>query len=294
MNEYFLIATESYKNFAQYLLKEIFFQSPPWYINYFWALVVFSLFVYSLELLFPWRKNQKKIREDFWLDAFYMFFNFFIFKLIFWGPFSGVVKALFTNFSGGGTGKYALIHSENLYYPFQLLLFFIVLDFVQWLTHVSLHRFSFLWNFHKVHHSVKEMGFAAHLRFHWFEHVAYTPVKFTAIMLIGGFEPKNVFILYYISIMIGHINHCNVNITYGPLKYLFNNPVMHIWHHSKKLPPGYSYGANFGISLSIWDYIFKTAYVAEDGRDTEIGFKNLERFPKHFFGQSLYPFNRKD
>jgi sterol desaturase/sphingolipid hydroxylase (fatty acid hydroxylase superfamily) len=30
---------------------------------------------------------------------------------------------------------------------------------------------------------------------------------------------------------------------------------MHIWHHSKKIPN--KYGVNFGISLSLWDYIFK-------------------------------------
>ena len=50
----------------------------PWQRNYFWGLIAISLFVFGLELLFPWRKNQKAIRKDFWLDGFYMFFNFFI------------------------------------------------------------------------------------------------------------------------------------------------------------------------------------------------------------------------
>ena len=33
---------------------------------------------------------------------------------------------------------------------------------------------------------------------------------------------------------------------------------MDIWYHAKALPVNYSYGVNFGISLSMWDYIFKT------------------------------------
>jgi sterol desaturase/sphingolipid hydroxylase (fatty acid hydroxylase superfamily) len=37
------------------------------------------------------------------------------------------------------------------------------------------------------------------------------------------------------------------------LKYIFNNPKMHIWHHSKKMPN--KYGVNFGISL-VYGIIF--------------------------------------
>ena len=59
----------------------------------------------------------------------------------------------------------------------QLLIFFLLSDFFQWTTHVLLHRIPFLWRFHQVHHSVKEMGFAAHLRYHWMENILYKPLK---------------------------------------------------------------------------------------------------------------------
>ena len=49
-----------------------------WYINYFWGLILISLIVWGLEIVFPWRKNQSVFRKDFWLDVFYMFFNFFV------------------------------------------------------------------------------------------------------------------------------------------------------------------------------------------------------------------------
>ena len=66
----------TFSEYAQYIWNEITFNTVPWYQNYFWLLVVLSLVVWGLEVAFPWRKNQARIRKDFWLDAFYMFFNF--------------------------------------------------------------------------------------------------------------------------------------------------------------------------------------------------------------------------
>lgn len=71
------------------------------------------------------------------------------------------------------------------------------------------------------------------------------------------------------------------------MKYILNNPQMHIWHHEKNLP--FNYGVNFGLTLSIWDYLFQTAYIQGDGRDNEPGFPGEEHFPGKFPGQFIYP-----
>ena len=135
-------------------------------------------------------------------------------------------------------------------------------------------------------------GFAAHLRYHWMENVFYTPMKYIIVLLLGGFNPENAFIVYYISVAIGHLNHANINLSYGPLKYVINNPKMHIWHHSATLPEDRKKGVNFGISLSIWDYIFRTNYIPSNGRDIELGFDELDKFPKIFLKQIFYGFRR--
>ena len=75
VEKYLRIIEDSFVGYFNYLINEIFTFS--WH-NYFWALVFISLFFYALELIKPWRKDQPKIRQDFWLDGFYMFFNFFI------------------------------------------------------------------------------------------------------------------------------------------------------------------------------------------------------------------------
>ncbi|MFS4482799.1 sterol desaturase family protein [Hyunsoonleella sp. 2307UL5-6] len=258
-----------------------------WYTNYFYGLLIISLLIWCLEIAFPWRKQQAIFRKDFWLDGFYMFFNFFIFSV----AISGFYKLLQIGFLDLGITNKSLALFNPSGWPtwVQLLVFFVLLDFVQWFTHTLLHKYPFFWQFHKVHHSVKEMGFAAHLRYHWMENILYKPLKTFAVMLLFGFEPEHAYIVHFIAITIGHFNHSNIKITWGPFKYIINNPVMHLYHHAYHLPTG-KYGVNFGISLSVWDYIFRTNYIAEDGGQIKLGFPGDEEFPKDFVSQNTYGF----
>lgn len=260
----------------------------------FYFLIVVSILIWVLEIAMPWRKKQAVFRKDFWLDTFYMFFNFFLFRVIFFAALIKITYTLFVSFlelfgyQGG-----ALLDLSSLHWGAQLVIYFLIADVTQWGVHVMLHRVPFFWKFHKVHHSVKEMGFAAHLRYHFVENVVYQPAKYVALSLIFGFELQYAFYIYYLAVLIGHLNHANLNVDYGPLKYFFNNPKMHIWHHAKELPEKHPFGMNFGISLSIWDYLFGTAYVPSNGRDIELGFPEDESYPQGFIGQLLEPFKSK-
>lgn len=291
MKEYIDIFIQSFIGTAEWTWNSIIFQ-VPWYTNYFWGLIAISLAVWGLEIAFPWRKSQRLIRKDFWLDTFYMFFNFFVFAIVISGVYA-VMEKVFSNF-GLSMESISLIDLSSLSMVWQLLIFFIILDFVQWFTHVLLHRFTFLWEFHKVHHSVAEMGFAAHLRYHWMENIFYKPLKTVGVMILGGFEPEQAYIVHFAAITIGHLNHANIKLTYGPLKYVFNNPVMHLWHHVYNLPEGRDHGINYGISLSLWDYIFGTASIPNpDDGEIKLGFPGVEEFPHSFSGQVLHGFRSK-
>ena len=286
MEKYSKAFLKSFLGTVDYTWHSIIFE-VPWYLNYFWGLILISLVVWVLEISFPWRKEQAVFRKDFWLDVFYMFFNFFLFAIAINGFYKVVGILLQT--VGIGLKSLAFIDMGSWPMWLQLIVFFIILDFVQWFTHILLHRYSFLWKFHKVHHSVKEMGFAAHLRYHWMENILYKPLKTFGIMILGGFEPEQAYIVHFFAIAIGHFNHANIKITWGPLKYLLNNPVMHLYHHAYELPKG-RFGVNFGISLSVWDYIFGTNYIPEDGGKIQLGFPGDEHFPKDFIRQNTYGF----
>ncbi len=286
MEKYINAFISAFKGASQWTWNSMLFD-VPWYTNYFWGLIAISLVVWFLEMAFPWRKNQEIFRKDFWLDGFYMFFNFFLFAI----AISGFYRLLQLGFSDMGINAKSLAFIDMANWPnwLQLLIFFVILDFVQWFTHKMLHRFSFLWQFHKIHHSVKEMGFAAHLRYHWMENILYKPLKTFGVMILGGFEPEQAYIVHFLAIAIGHVNHANIKITWGPLKYILNNPVMHLYHHSYELPEG-KYGVNFGISLSLWDYLFGSNYIPEDSGTIPLGFPGDETVPKHFLGQLIHGF----
>ena len=285
------IIKNAYSGYYNYLKHEI--MNPAWG-NYFYSLIVISIVVWVLEMIFPWRKNQPTFRKDFWLDTFYMFFNFFILNLIILIALSETTAHLFNKalaVIGLSLSSFQLLNINLMPKLLGLTIFFIVTDFVQWNTHRILHRVKFFWNIHKVHHSVKQMGFAAHLRYHWMEPIVYKSLLYVPLAIIGGLQAQDVILVHFLAITIGHLNHANIGWDYGVLKYIFNNPKMHIWHHGKSLPN--QYGVNFGISLSVWDYLFKTNYIPADGRDIELGFTDDENFPNSFIKQEILPIKIK-
>jgi sterol desaturase/sphingolipid hydroxylase (fatty acid hydroxylase superfamily) len=291
VKEYLSIFINGFKDYWNYISNDV--THPGWH-SYFYWLIGLSLVVWMLEIIIPWRKKQGKIRKDFWQDGFYMFFNFFIFYLIIYNGLSNVfVKLLNDVLTGAGITNLVLLEISSWPIIVQLLFMFLVADFVQWNVHRLLHKYPKLWEFHKLHHSIKEMGFAGHLRFHWMESIIYKAMLYIPFAIIGfGFD--DMFVVHIITISIGHLNHANLNLDYGPFKYVLNNPKMHIWHHAKEVPVNHKQGVNFGISLSLWDYIFKTAHVPTSGRDIELGFQEDEKYPKNFIEQITYPLSKRN
>ncbi len=333
MTKYIDIFLNGYAGYAGYLWHEI---THPSFKNYFYWLIAVSLFFFLLEVVVPWRKKQAILRKDFWLDGFYMFFNFFLFSLIIYNAASDVVVNLFNDgikFIAGGFDLQAM-NPMNAWPVWLILLTgFVVRDFVQWWVHRLLHKSDWLWQFHQVHHSVEQMGFAAHLRYHWMENIVYRTLEYIPLALLG-IGLHDFFIIHIFTLAWGHYNHSNISVDHritgglvlgfvgviisqsllgftlvanpallssiliiggaaltgyfvvGPImKYIFNSPEMHIWHHSYDLPEERRYGVNFALTLSVWDYLFKTAYIPHNGREIKLGFPGVEDFPDNFAEQ---------
>ena len=289
MSNYWNLIRDSFTGYFDYLLFEI---TTPSFQNYFYWLLGLSLLVWGLEIILPWRKKQKIFRKDFWLDSFYILFNFFLFSLIGYNALSNVGVALFEDVLAiFGTENIVALEVQHLPEALQLLIMFVVADFIQWNIHRQLHRRSWLWEFHKVHHSVKEMGFAAQFRFHFVETIIYKSLQYIPLAMTG-FGIKEFFVVHMFTVLLGHLNHANLNWSYGKLGYIFNNPKMHLWHHSKELPKEHKKGMNFGLSLSLWDYLFGTAYIPEENANLELGFAGDEHFPNGFKNQINVPFQK--
>lgn len=283
--DYFLTRFDFY---FDYLFVEIL--NPGWNNN-FYLVVVLITFFFVLERLFPWRKEQKILRKDIGVDIFYTLFNYIIIWFLGGYALCDLAALLFhdTINSFFGYVDFKLSNIGLLPNWIQLFLMFLYIDFFSYIGHVLMHKIPFLWKLHKVHHATEELDVFNAGKGHIIENFIYPLLLYIPLAIIG-FNVTNIFIVYLIIYTFSIFTHCNINIPLGPLKYIFNNPQMHIWHHDKGIKG--KTGVNFGDALSIWDYFFTTAYTPEnkDGKNLKLGFKDYEKYPKGFFMQQLQPF----
>lgn len=287
MNKYFDIIYNSYIDYGRFLWLEIL--NPSWH-NYFYWVLGASVVIWVLEILFPWRKNQAKIRTDFWLDIFYTFWNYFLFSLVVYFALSNVFVQLFKDFLAlFGFQNTVAIHLENIPHWSKLLIIFVLRDFMQYNIHRLLHHYAWMWRFHKVHHSTEEMGFGALMRFHFMENIIYRTLEYAPLAMLG-FGISDFFIVHIFTFVTGQLGHANLYLPMGKLKYLLNGPQMHLWHHAKEFPTSHPKGFNYGITLSVWDYIFKTVHWTHDNPDLPVGLPDSEKIANDFVGQQLGAF----
>ncbi|AFM11784.1 fatty acid hydroxylase [Turneriella parva DSM 21527] len=261
--------------------------TPGWG-NFFWLLVTVSLLVHVAELVRPWRREQPVLRRELGLDIFYMFFNMFLFPLLGYATLSaffashveslGLVQKLRGSISLTALPAFV-----------QLATLFLIRDFLQWNIHRVLHIVPALWKIHEVHHSAETMSYPVHLRYHWAENIIYRVPEYSIFLLIGS-NLIDVFLIYVVSLSIGHLNHANLKLPWGFLKYLFNTSELHLWHHAKQNPRGY--GVNFAITLSLWDWLFGTAHDPAE-QPAEIGISGEPLFPDSVAGQLVWPWLKR-
>lgn len=261
----------------------------------FW-LILASLFCMGMEQLFPWRVTQKKWRKEIVQDIAFLVLNGYFFgRLLGYlaGEVQGQVKVVFAALEWTHPSEIQLLGGLPLAVQFVVLL--VARDFVEWCVHNLLHRVSWLWQFHKVHHSIVMLDWIGNFRFHWMETIIYETIKWLPLTLLGV-SYKILLPLAVFTTLIGHLNHSNLKWNYGPLRYVFNSPMMHVWHHDVEMH--HKGGQNFGVIFSFWDWIFKTVYWPEAPlKPAAIGFEGLERFPSDLLSRLSYPlsetWNRK-
>ena len=250
-------------------------------------LVAVSLFWVLAERLRPERRAQSILRPQLGNDLFYLAFNGVWYgTLMYWLGWvprlaEGVRSTLsFLPAEGWLNGKHVLV---------QVLVFLVVSDFLQWCVHNLLHRVPWLWQFHKLHHSIHELDWIGHFRFHWVETVVYRSLTFAPLLWLGGdYEP--LLFTWVLATCWGHFNHANLDVGIGPLGYVFNSPRMHAWHHDASDEGGVA--KNFGLTLSLWDHLFGTAYWPRDRAPERLGYPGDEDMPSSLARQLAFPLTR--
>lgn len=249
----------------------------------FWLIAV-SLLVLVAERIRPWRP-QRLLRPEIRQDLFWFIFNSFVVVSVLGWLFDALrhpVDYGFRLVTGSYPFQMGVLNKLPLWQ--QAIVILVAGDFLEYLVHNSLHRVPVLWRFHRIHHSIHVMDWIGNLRFHWVELLVYFVVKYAPMTALGG-EARALLVTSVFSLSIGHLNHSNLNISWGPLRYVLNSPRLHIWHHDK-IPRG-----NYGVVFSAWDWMFGTAYmpVKIDMPDS-IGYSGDEHLPKSLLWRFALPF----
>ncbi len=249
-----------------------------------WLLLLSTAFA-LLERVLPARRGQDALRPQIANDLAYLLFNGHFYAVWVAGLVGGVAL-----WARKGLGALSLL-PENGWLDgrtpaLQFLVFLVVSDFLQWCVHRILHGVPWLWQFHKVHHSVERMDWAANFRFHWMELVVYRSLLYVPLLWLGG-DGGPLFAVAVFATAWGHFNHANLKLELGPLGYVFNSPRMHLWHHDASDEGGVA--KNFGIVLSVWDFLFGTAYWPRRRSPMRIGYPGDGEMPRDLGRQALFP-----
>lgn len=167
----------------------------------------------------------------------------------------------------------------------QVILGVVLAEFGLYWGHRIAHEWYPMWRFHAVHHSVTRLWIINTGRFHFIDSLKSIAASM-AILLILGAPLEVITWLSAITAFIGMLTHCNVEMRFGPISWIFNTPGLHRWHHSQDLREG---NKNYCENVMIWDHVFGTYYDDASRRPpVNIGIK--EKMPARFVDQLVWPF----
>ncbi|WP_125560175.1 sterol desaturase family protein [Pseudoalteromonas rubra] len=172
-------------------------------------------------------------------------------------------------------------HDSVVIFLFTLMLF-LVDDFTRYLLHLALHKISFLWEFHKVHHSAKVLTPFTIYRSHPVESYLYAcRMALTQGIVVGlgyfvfgtalsmfDILGANAFVFLF-NIFGSNLRHSHIWFSWGDkIENWFISPAQHQIHHSAD--PAH-FDTNLGSALAIWDRMGRTLIRASAVTNIEIG-----------------------
>lgn len=142
----------------------------------------------------------------------------------------------------------------------RLVIATVLVDLCMWIQHRVNHAVPWFWEFHKVHHSQRELSFFTDFRYHVFEYLVRETFLAIPLIVLGIRAPV---IVYFSAFRRWYtpFYHANIKTDLGPLRYLLATPQSHRIHHS--IEPRHQ-NKNFGSLFSIWDFAFGTQYTKWD------------------------------
>ena len=146
----------------------------------------------------------------------------------------------------------------------------VLMDYTLYLWHRLVHRVSWLWRLHLVHHVDLDLDATTGLRFHFLEIAASVPWRAAQVVVIGP-SPRALMAWQTMSLACIVFHHSNAALPLAverPLARLLVTPRMHGIHHSVVRSETDS---NYSSGLSIWDWLHGTLRLNVAQESIEIG-----------------------
>ena len=157
----------------------------------------------------------------------------------------------------------------------ETILAVVLLDYTLYLWHVSTHKVSFLWRFHRVHHADLDLTASTAVRFHFGEITISVLFRAGQILLIGV-APRAFQIWQTLLFTSIFFHHSNVSLPKNfekTLQTFIVTPRLHGIHHSIEET---EMNSNWSSGLSIWDKLHGTFRGDAPQNEIKIGVKGLE------------------
>jgi sterol desaturase/sphingolipid hydroxylase (fatty acid hydroxylase superfamily) len=242
-------------------------------------LVLIAVAMRTLEWLHPAFPGQRLARSGFVTDLIYWLTPYFLYGPLAPKPLAAAVAWVAVSMTGSPAVGLSAIARQPFW--LQAVEAFVVADFLSYWAHRWLHGRS-LWAFHAIHHGSVEMDWLSTIRNHPVN-VILQRFALTAPLLLLGFPTAVVLAISPLGALYNIFTHANLDLGYGPLRYVLVSPNMHRWHHS---PLALGCNSNYGEALAIWDALFGTLHLPK-GRPERLGLD--EGPPEDFVGQTLWP-----
>jgi sterol desaturase/sphingolipid hydroxylase (fatty acid hydroxylase superfamily) len=260
-------------------------EKSSWHLGVDWLLLdllLMAVIFVPIEMVLPKNRQQSKFHEEWRTDLLYFVISHLFIQ------FFGVITQQPAKLFFGWIGLSAVQHwVQQLPYVIELLFAFLITDLFQYAAHRFFHSHTYLWRFHSVHHSTKNMDWLAGSRTHFVDIFVTRSMTFIPLYIFGFSE---ITFNTYIIFMAIHavLIHANTRINFGFLKYIFATPQYHHWHHCED--PKY-YGKNFATIFPFIDKIFGTYYLPGNTWPEGTGLREAH-FPKGYVNQLMYPFTK--
>jgi len=171
--------------------------------------------------------------------------------------------------------EFGLLHVIHLPVWAELIIAVMLLDLIaQYTVHVLLHKVSFMWRFHMVHHSDTEVDATTGTRHHPGDYLFRELFSLVAIIITG--MPIAYYAIYRIlTVAFTYWGHGNFKLPASvdkAISYIFISPNMHKFHHHFERPWT---DTNYGNIFSLWDRLFGT-FVYDDPKKISYGLDVLQ------------------